>query len=167
MKTVFCLFPDAQTARHAIDHLADRNFPRGQMNIIVLAQVAKNTLGSAQRGPDIPVTGDSSHKTPYLDQMLAGKQPVSPPGVGRVLSVGELANVLTSTASSPPQGVPTPGMVGALSGFGLSKPVSEKLTAGVKNGGVLFFLRTEDERSSELVSALRSLDGSNQVHFVG
>ncbi len=162
MKTVFCLFHEVETARAAIDHLIERRFPRGQRNLLVLAQVAKNAL-TDQRGSAIPVTGGQ----PHFHQMLAGKQPVIPPELGKVVSVGEMANILTSAASTPPSGDQQPGFNGALAAFGLPPSVASRFTEGIKNGGVLFFLRTEDGRSAELVSLLRSLDGQNFIHHVG
>jgi len=166
MKTVFCLFLEMETARNAVDTLVDRKFPKGHMNIIVLAQVAKNALEPGVRGTAIPVTG-SKGSVAHLDQMLSGKQPVASPGLGKIIVVGEMANMLTSAASTPPPGAQEAGMSGAFTGFGLPKPTAQKFTSGIKNGSVVFILRTEDERSSELVSILRGMDGSNMVHFVG
>ena len=167
MKTVFCLFPEVETARSAVDALVDRKLPKGHMNLIVLAQVAKNALEPGVRGTPIPVTGSSNGSVAHLDQMLSGKQPVASPGLGKIIAVGEMANMLTSAASTPPPGAQDAGMPGAFTGFGLPKPTAQKFTNGIKNGSVLFILRTEDERSSELVSLLRGMDGSNMVHFVG
>jgi hypothetical protein len=132
------------------------------MNLLLLAQVAKNAL-TDQRGSAIPVTG----RQPHFHQMLTGKQPVIPPGLGKVVSVGEMANILTSAASTPPPGDQQPGFTGALAAFGLPQTAASRFTDGIKNGGVLFFLRTDDERSAELVSMLRGLDGQNFIHHVG
>lgn len=167
MKTVFCLFPQVETARDAVEALVERKFPKGHMNIIVLAQVAKNALEPGVRGTPIPNTGRANGNLAHLDQMLSGKQPVIPPGIGKIIAVGEMANVLVGAASTPPPGAQDAGMSGAFSGFGLPKQTAQKFTEGIKNGSLLFILRTEDERSSELVSFLRGLDGSNMVQFVG
>lgn len=167
MKTVFCLFPEVETARSAVHTLVERRFPKGHMNVIVLAQVAKNALEPGVRGTPIPVTGRNDGSVAHLDQMLSGKQPVTSPGLGKVIAVGEMATMLTSAAATPPPGSQDAGLPGAFTGFGLPKPAAQKFTDGIKNGSVLFILRTEDERSSELVSLLRGMDGSNLVHFVG
>lgn len=167
MKTVFCLFPEMETARSAVNLLVDSKFPKGHMNIITLAQVAKNALEPGIRSTPIPVTGNSNGSVYHLDKMVSGKQPVAQPGLGKVIAVGEMANMLTSAASAPHSGSHDTGMPGAFIDFGLPKKTAQQFTDGIKNGSVLFILRTEDERSSELVSLLRGLDGSNQVHFVG
>lgn len=169
MKTIFCLFRDFQDAKAGIEDLVSERFPKGEMNLIVQAQSAKNALDHNPRAENIPVTGqeDRQERVPILDTMLHGKQPVTLPGAGKIFTFGELANVVTRTASATATGESVDGLQGALIDFGLPPKVAKEYYNGVKAGGVLFFLRTSDERSSEAASRLRSQDGDNLVSYTG
>jgi hypothetical protein len=155
MKTIFCLYPNVDDARAAIKILVERRFPRGEMNIIVQEQTAKNELGINPRSANIPVTGNN-HTRPLLDQMLIGKQPLILPDTGGLYSSGELANIMTRTALSARTGRKGTGLYMALEDFGLAKDTARYYDQGIKSGEILFFIRVKDERASEAASLLRS-----------
>lgn len=169
MKTIFCLFRDFKDAQAGIEDLVSERFPKGEMNLIMQAQSAKNALDINPRAENIPVTGQQteSERVPILDTMLHGKQPVTLPGAGKIYTFGELANVMTRTASAVATGESVDGLQGALVDFGLPPKVAKEYYNGVRSGGLLFFLRTSDERSSEAASRLRNQDGNNLVSYTG
>lgn len=155
MKTIFCLYPNVDEARAAIKILVERRFPRGEMNVIVQEQTAKNELGISPRSANIPVTGNN-HTRPLLDQMLVGKQPLTLSETGALYTAGELANIMTRTALSAKTSRKGTGLYMALENFGLSKDTARYYDQGIKSGEILFFIRVKDERASEAASLLRS-----------
>lgn len=168
MKTIFCLFRDLDTAQSAIDQLVNQKFPSGEMNVIVQAQTAKNVLNINPRAVNIPVTGEGNrHPVPTLEKMLHGKQPVQIPDTGKVFASGELANLLTRSASTSAENDSVVGLKSALVDFGLPSNTAGRFYEGIKGGGILFFIRTSDERSPEAANFLRTQDGSNLVTHVG
>lgn len=145
MQTVFSFFENYTDASGAINTLVDHGFDRNEMNAVVERQTARNASEELDGG----ITG--------LDALLSGQQPVRVPDLGEVYAAGSLATLL-ARGSSLPQ-VDDSGLKTALQEFAVPEPVAEKFTAGVRHGGVLFFLRTADEQAAQAAEVLRSYGG--------
>jgi hypothetical protein len=68
--------------------------------------------------------------------------------------VAMISNLLTNTASIPR--ATNGGLKGALIDFNLSAEAAEYFLESVKAGGLLFSIRTADERASEAAGILRA-----------
>jgi len=168
MQTVFCLFRNINAAQTAVEQLMGMRYSKNDLNIIVQAQSAKNALEVTSRASNIPVTGDGNQeKNHALSAMLRGNQPVPVPCSGKVLSVGELANVLIKSAAGSATGQSPSDLDWALKDFGIPKKTAESFTEGIKGGGLLLFVRTRDEDAADVAGALRKQSGENFVTSVG
>ncbi len=168
MKTIFCLFRDYQNARQAVEHLVAERYNSGRLNSLILAQVARNLIdinpAQLYRKSSIPVTGDGPRT---LDMLLSRNRPVALTGVGKVCASGELAGMLAKTAAALPNTASENGLAGALVDFGLPAETARKYVEGIRGGGLLLFLRTEDEQAPEVAGLLRSMEGPKHIAQVG
>lgn len=153
MKTIFGLFRTYDDAEATTRMLLDKGFSEDEMNAIVLEDVAKNEMDVNLEKITVQVSDEIGQRTARgLDAMLASRQPVRLTGVGRVYAAGELASVLVTTASVP--GATNGGFQAALENFGVPEDEGRGFVNGVLDGGILFFIRTTDERAAEAREAL-------------
>ena len=155
MKTYFGLIKDYAEADAAVRALLEGGFDLDKINVVLLEIIAKNSMNV---GLD-QIKADKSEQFGQpgahgLDGLLGGERAVTVPDVGRIYAAGELANLLTNTASIP--GAANGGLKGALIDFNLSAEAAEYFLEGVKAGGLLFFIRTADERASDAAGILRA-----------
>ncbi|MHB0857598.1 MAG: hypothetical protein ACYC5M_08520 [Anaerolineae bacterium] len=152
MKTTFALFGTYDEAREAIDQLVAQGLGEEQMNAIVLSDVAREHMDVNREKVKIRMTDAVGERTVLgLAAMLGGEQPVQVPEMGRVLAAGDEATILTKHATNP----------GAASGFRealldfMAEDVADAYLAGVKSGGILYWIRSEDDRAGEVANILR------------
>ena len=155
MKTFFGVIQTYEQGDAAVQALQDDGFDSEQINVVLLENVARNSMAAGLNS--IKVDKSEEHGQPGmhgLDGLIGGEQAVSIPDVGRVYAAGELANVLTNTASIP--GAADGGLEAALVDFNLSPEAAQFFTEQVRDGGLLFFVRTEDERARAAADILRA-----------
>lgn len=164
MKTIFCLFREFEDARQAVQQLLAQRFNQNYLNSLVLAQVAKNSIevkpNQIHRNQNIPITGDQPSQ---LDLMLSRKQPVALTGVGKMYASGELASMVVKTAAAHPNSSSENGLQQALVDFGLTDEIAKKYVSGLREGGLILFLRTEDEQAPEVAQLLKTMEGSKTI----
>lgn len=147
MRTIFALFDGYPKARQAVEELRERGFRVEEMNAIIHAEVARGAMDLNLRTADVRASEDLGERTLRgLDRLLATEQPVPLPPVGDVLAAGELANFVVAAAGAPDA---EGGFTAALVDFGVPREVAEVYQDGVASGGLLFWMRTDDERASE------------------
>lgn len=159
MKTIFAMFENYEDAKAAVDELLGREFDEREMNAIVLEEIAKDYMEVNLERVHVKVTEKVGEKTAVgLDHLLGTQQPVEIPGVGEVYATGELATVLSKTAAAP--GAVAGSLKAALIDFGVREEVAKAYTVGIKDGGLLFWIRTSDERAPETINVLRDHEGA-------
>jgi hypothetical protein len=148
MKTLFWLFEDYASAATAVDKLLDADFDEKSMNVILLEAIAKDEMdvdwGKApvKKSDEI---GDVSLEG--MARLVGGQQAVDLPNVGRVYAAGELATILAKTAVDPR--VADYGLRRALVDLAVPEEHAQAYAQGIERGGVLVWLRVEDERAPE------------------
>ena len=86
--------------------------------------------------------------------LLAGLGLLAIPGIGEVVAAGWLASTLTGAAAGAVAGGAIGGLVGALTDAGVSEEDAHVYSEGVRRGGTLLTVRVDDDRASEVASAL-------------
>ncbi len=153
MKSVFGLFENYQDAEEAVARLLERGFDQENMNIIVQELMVDNFIDANERTAKVNKTGEVGQKTLFgLDQILAGLQPVATTDVGKVRAAGDIASVMTRTAVAPGS---TMDFEEVLQDFGLKEADAEAYLNGLREGDLLFFMRTDNERLPEVYNLLR------------
>ncbi len=164
VRTVFGLFPSYEDARAAGDELRRKGFAEREMNAIAQSDVVKTSLKVNLSQINIAKSEDNSHSLTDefafgLDRLLGGEHIVGLLDAGPVYAGGQLATLLAKTAALP--GATDGGLQGALMDFDVPADVARSYVNGIKDGGVLFFVRTDDERAPEAAAVLRANKATN------
>jgi hypothetical protein len=150
MKTVFGLFEDYHSATMAVDTLLEKVFEYEELNVIVSRSTAENWMDQAPEEAE----DESSEQSSLLDEMLDRRQGIIIPHTGPVYAAGQLANLIAKAAIDSGSG---PGLEEALESFNLNPNTAKTYREGIHRGGLLVFLRTEDERAAEAASTFREM----------
>jgi hypothetical protein len=152
MKTVFSLFTDYQDAEEAVDRLLERGFDPEDMNVIVQESTADNSMDVNQRTADVQMTAEFGEQTLFgLDRILAGRQPVATTEIGKVRAAGNIASMITRTAVAPGSSMEFEEV---LQDFGLKEADAQAYLNGLREGDLLFFIRSDQDRLSEVYNLL-------------
>jgi hypothetical protein len=160
MKAVICLFTNIDKARLAAETLILSGFPLEQMNVIVQETIAKNKLFISDHSLNLK---ENKEKYPLtgLEHLLGGKQSFQTPDAGPVLCAGsEAINTVKAALYKPDQGLKF-----ALSEFHISEANAEYFRNGVKEGGLLLWIRTDDPKAGEVVKAMEYRNGIRILTF--
>jgi hypothetical protein len=164
MKTIFGVFDSYRTAQAGVKDLGERGFDEKAINVITQEATVRNESGFNQRTAPVAVTGDAGDSSLHgLDRLVGGKQAVRVLGIGEVIKAGDLADVVVSTAIAP--GEMGSSLVSTLHEFGVPPDKAVAYENGVMQGGVLLFVRTNDEQIPEAVQALES-QNAREVYSV-
>lgn len=154
MKTIFGLFEIYQDAQAIVNELLDQGFPAEEMNVLIQEKVAKEDMQVNLEDANVAVTDEVGEQRLHgLDRLLASQQPVMLPELEEVYAAGELATILAKTAAAP--GAADGGLKAALMDFSVPEEVAQAYEAGVKEGGLLFWIRTSDDRAAKATNVLR------------
>lgn len=158
MKVLFALFDTYTEAKEAVGELLEQDFDFEEMNAIVLEEVAKNSMDVRLDKVDVGVTDAVDGVTVHgLDRLLGGQRAVRMPGMDDIFAAGTLATMVAKTAAAP--GAADGGLVAALVDFNVPRPVAEDFFRGVQDGGVLLWVRVDDERAHEATQVLETANG--------
>ena len=93
--------------------------------------------------------------------LLAGLGLLAIPGIGPVAAAGWLGATLIGAAAGAATGGVAGGLIGALTEAGVSDDDAQVYAEGVRRGGALVAVRTEDADASRIQKALDSVGGSD------
>jgi len=154
VKTIFWLFADYPTAKSAVAGLSARGFEEAKMDAIALEDVVKDAMDEDWATVATQVTDKVGEQTlEGLDRLFGGERPVKGPGMENLLSTGTLATLTVKTALE--LGGKEGGFRDALADLGVPRDLTVKFVDGIKQGGVLFWLRCDDDQVPKANNALR------------
>ena len=171
MKSIFALFEDFDNAQQAVQALLENGFEEEEMNVIVRAQIGKDWLRDNLEHADlhrvdVRKSAEVGHKSARgLVDLLGGEQGVPLPGIGDVLAGGELATQLAQNASAT--WAPEHGFKELLNELNIPEETADAYHNGINEGGVLFWLRTDDDRAAAAANHLRAEAGKHVADFAG
>ncbi|HEX6383789.1 MAG TPA: hypothetical protein VF177_03885 [Anaerolineae bacterium] len=166
MQTVFAMFDNYEDARAAVNTLLARYFDEEEINAMAQVQIAKERIEANLETIDVEVTDEVGRKTVRgLDAMLGRQQPVQITDVGNVYAAGSLATLLARTASAPDAA--DGGLKGALMDFNVGEETAGTYRQGIRDGGFLVWVRTDDDRASKAASILRNQKGQRVITVGG
>jgi hypothetical protein len=127
--TIIRLFDQAPTAHRALEALAAEGFPRDGLNLM-----------AHQEHVDTP-------------EAMAGWAPrvVAVPGVGAILAIGPVGAALSGMAGE----VAGEGLVRVLMDRGAPPDEAQACVEGMRRGGVVVLIDTDDERAEQAGEVLR------------
>ena len=157
MKTLVGLFDSYADAIRAIEMLQNQGFDTRKIGVVAREQLLRDHL-AGRRSPvaeDASAGAISGATLGGLLGALVGMGTLAIPGVGAVLAVGTLAATLGTAAAGAGVGAATGGLIGALVGAGVPNEDVLFYAEGMRRGGVLVTLHTEDDRVLEALNTLR------------
>jgi len=165
MKVIYALFGRYADARGAVKELLDQGYNDDEMNVIVQADIAHEHMDLDFSSVGVEVTDEVGTRTSRgLDPFLAAHTPVPVPGLGEVYAAGDLATMLVKAAMV--HGAGADGLQSALKDF-VPLDVAQAFAGGISRGGLLFWIRTGDERGGIAAQTLRRYHGQYVDDYVG
>jgi len=127
--TVIRLFEEAATVHRALEALTDEGFPRDELNLI------------------------AHHERGGTPEAMAGWAPrvVAVPGVGAILAIGPIGAALSAMAGE----VAGEGLMRVLMDRGAPTDEAHACVEGMRRGGVLVLVDTDEDRAEQAGEVLR------------
>ncbi len=153
--TVVGLFDYYSNADAAVKALQDYGLDDDHISVVTRDKDTgkQGSLGGAKTGA---ATGAAAGG---LVGLLAGLSALVIPGIGPVIATGTIASTLATTlgmtAVGAGIGAAAGGLLGALVDLGFSPDEAEFYAEGVKRGGVLVSVETDEEDEGEISDILR------------
>ena len=163
MKSVFALFMDYEDCRNAVDELLQAGFDEEEMNAMVDEKHAKERMEVNLERLDVQATDAVGDRARGLDVLLGVEQPVVVPRLGSVYAAGEIGTMLAKAAKASGEGQ----VKEAMAEFGIPAARAEAYIQGIIDGGILFWVRTSDERAAEAAQIFRVHNGTRIMSHGG
>lgn len=167
-RAITALFDDYDDAAKAVDKLEAEGIPHEDISIVASNE---NDRYTDHRTGAVVTGGSASQQNEAAESdaadgagtgatlgtvlgggagLLAGLGLLAIPGVGPVMAAGWLVATLTGAGV----GAATGGLLGALTGAGMSEAEAETYAEGVRRGGTLVTVRTDDAHSARVTDIL-------------
>ncbi len=159
MQTVFSMFKGFMDADAAVRELQANGVKADATNVLVHAQTAKSNLDDVNfaRAHVDASAAIGEQELSGLALLVANKQPVEVPGLGTAYVAGQMATILaSSTATSNRTG---DNVASVLVSYGVPAQTADQYTDTIKQGGVLLWVRSEDQLVGTISSILHRHNG--------
>ena len=164
MQVIYALFERYTDAQESFEALRKQGYDQDAMNVVVQTKVAKEYIDLDMSRVAVNVTDAVGEKTVQgFAPFLAVQRPVPLPGTGDVYAAGDLATLLVKAATAY---APDSGALGTALKDLVPANVADAFADGVNQGGVLFWLRVEDERAAGVGETLRRYHGKHVGNYV-
>jgi hypothetical protein len=160
MKTIMCLFTDIDKARLATETLLLEGFEFKQINVVVQESVAKNKLFISSQALKVE-QNRSNYPLNGIERLLGGRQAFPSPDAGPLLCAGPEATTFVNAARYKSD----LGLKFSLLGIQLPESIADYFRNGVKEGGLLFWIRVDDNKAGEVVKTMEYRNGLKIVSF--
>jgi hypothetical protein len=159
MKTVVALYNNVENASRAVSALTDGGVRANDINMISgdPDNQYAGQIAAGQRKTEAGAAGEGAVAGGLLGGLvgaLVGVGAFAVPGLGPIIAAGPLASGLIGAAVGAAGG----GLIGALVEWGIGEEEAEFYLEGVRRGGTLVAVRTEDEQA-EAVARLMDQPG--------
>jgi uncharacterized membrane protein len=150
MKTIVALFDHYDEADEAVQALYDYGVDSNRISIVTREN------DTIRRGTSAGPAAATGATAGGLVGLIAGISAVLIPGVGPVIATGTIAGALATTlgmtAVGAGVGAATGGLLGVLVDLGYPKKDAEFYAEGVKRGGVLVSVQTDETQPHEQIN---------------
>jgi hypothetical protein len=160
-KTIVALYDNLKDAESAIHDLEDQGFPKDQISLVagdmngqMSRRVSGENSGAAQGAG---VGAGIGAALGGIGGLLVGLGALAIPGIGPVLAAGPLAAALGGVAGAGAgaiAGGAAGGLIGGLTDMGVTEEQAQNFAEGVRRGGSLVTLMTDEDRSGQAKDVL-------------
>ncbi|GCA53655.1 hypothetical protein KGO5_06126 [Sinorhizobium sp. KGO-5] len=158
MRTVAGLFDDYGEARGAVSDLEAAGFPSEDISIVAnnagdrYSGDGSGAASGAGAGAGLGAVGGGTLG------LLTGLGLMAIPGVGPVVAAGWLASTAAGAAAGALAGGAAGGIIGSLTDSGIEEEDAHLYAEGVRRGGALVVVRTEEPLVAQADGILRNRD---------
>ncbi|MFL5257101.1 MAG: general stress protein [Rhodopila sp.] len=164
-RTIARMYDSYEHARTVVSELEAASIPQSDISLVAneRAQSTSSTTGTTTAGTTTGTGTTTGHRAPAAEAatgagavlgtavggglgLLAGIGALAIPGVGPVVAAGWLIATLTGAGIGAAGG----GLLGALTGAGLSRDEAHVYAEGVRGGGSLVTVRTDDASAARI-----------------
>ena len=148
MKTIVGLYDDIATARRVVEELAAAGFERGDISLVANNQMTGATPTTGATGGNGEAVAEGAlvgGALGGLGGLLLGLGALAIPGIGPVVAAGPIVAGLTGAGIGAAVG----GLAGALVNWGVPEEEAEFYAEGVRRGGTLVAVKSDDSRVNE------------------
>jgi uncharacterized membrane protein len=138
-KTVIGLFDRMDDARQVVQALIDDGFERDDISLVSRQEGEYVT----ERGEERTSGAAVGAALGGVEGLLVGLGALAIPGIGPVIAAGPLATALAGAGLGAAAG----GLIGALTDLGVPEEEAHYYAEGVRRGGVLVAVDTDDQRA--------------------
>jgi uncharacterized protein (TIGR02271 family) len=151
-KTVVGLFDDMSDAEKAVERLVDSGVPRDKIGIVAGNESGKysDVTSKGQVGKGVAGGAGAGAALGGGFGLIAGLASLAIPGFGPVIAAGPIAAALTGAGIGAAAG----GLIGGLTQAGVHESDAAYYAEGVRRGGVLVTVRTNEtlaDRSADIL----------------
>jgi uncharacterized membrane protein len=158
--TLSALYDNATDAQNAVRDLVNNGFSREHISVVASDAAGEYAQYEGETTPESE-TLDGAGTGAVLGGMaglVVGLAALAIPGVGPVLAAGPIASALLAAGIGAGVGAAAGGLIGALVDMGVDEEQATYYAEGVRRGGTLITVQTEDHRVDEAMDILDSYD---------
>jgi hypothetical protein len=163
-ETVVALFDDFGTAQNVVEDLVDAGYLRDNISLVANDAAGEYAQYVERVGED--VTAGEGAGFGAVVGTLTGLGVALIPGIGPVLVAGPLAAVLFAGVGAV-VGAATGGLVAGLIDAGVPEDDAEYYAEGVRRGGTLVIVQTNDDDAQRVEDVINLHDPVNIEHRTG
>ena len=156
--TIPALFDTYGEAEQAVRRLEAIGVPHDDISLISNNSRGEHAVGNHKDdavGKDASAGAGAGAVLGGAGGLLAGLGALAIPGLGPIVALGWLASTAAGAAAGSLVGAAAGGLVGALTHAGVEKEDADAYAEGVRRGGTLVTVRTNDEsRTAQIQQAL-------------
>ncbi|MBD3315252.1 MAG: hypothetical protein GF344_05660 [Chitinivibrionales bacterium] len=160
MVSIFGLFATYRDAEQAIDTLVVEGVEEEAVNVIANAPAALERVGAELDSADMGKTAEEDGMSETLDSLLSSSPQVGVPETGMVVAGGKQARELVEHNTGIDKA--DTSLPDRLTSIGLSADEVGRYLGGVRNRGIMIWVRTSDEQV-EKISRLLESNGARHI----
>ena len=177
-KTVVALYDDFSAAREVVSELVDNGFARDDISLMAPNVVEPGSIESASTDSAANIARDDTTTEELsvsgvaegagvgaglgaalggLGGLLVGMGALTVPGIGPVLAAGPISAAISGLAGAGVGAVAggvAGRLLGALMDMGIPEERAHYYAEGIRRGGTLLVIRTDDDRARDVVHIL-------------
>jgi hypothetical protein len=161
-KTVVGLFDNFSEAEHIVRHLEENGFSRDQISVVANQSSTTNdsTIVTEHHTGDAAASGAGAGAVTGGAiggglGLLASLGLLAIPGIGPILAAGPIIATLSGAGIGAATGAVAGGLIGALTEAGVPEEEAGYYDEGVRRGGTLVTVSTDDTRAEEVAQLMR------------
>lgn len=160
MRIIYALFRRIEDAKEAVDRLLEQEFSEDQMNAVVQEDTAKIYLDIRKHQIATEKTSKiGNREVRGLESMLGGMHAITVSDVGPVFASGNVATTLIKAAAALNNGA----LKAALMDFQIPPGLASEYQRGILEGGLLFWIRTDQQSAYNAIAILEQCQATNLV----